>query len=408
MDHHDTVTVPDSGGVAGEMAWIQRNSPLLDSYVRELVGDGSFQGLRVAVALHLDPKTGFLATVLQDAGAEVVVGGSNPRTTRDDVVEHLRRHGIETVGRRGEPVEDWRAGLLAIGDSEPDLILDDGVELVVLMAEHQPEKLAKVRGICEKTTTGTVRMRELAAAGTVRLPPSLTVDEARCKHLFDNRHSTGQTTLLAISRLTGMLLSGKRIAILGYGWVGRGLAIYARALGAAVSVIEIDPVSALEAHMDGMAVGDHATCLPGADLVITATGVEHVLEGADFDLLDDGVVLANAGHSDFEIDLPGLVAAGAVGEPVSEHLTCYRLGAKRINVLCEGALVNISGGAGNQIEVIDLTFAVQALGARLLARGEIPPGVHSLPPEVDDAIARARLASLGISMPGDVEAVTVR
>ncbi|MEL7157177.1 MAG: adenosylhomocysteinase, partial [Actinomycetota bacterium] len=259
-------------------------------------------------------------------------------------------------------------------------------------------QFAALRGVTEQTTTGVARLRALDDAG--RLPfGAMAANDARCKHLFDNRYGTGQSTVQAIGDLTNMLLAGKQVAVFGYGWVGRGLGTYLRAMGARVTIVEVDPVKALEAHMDGHAVGAAAEALPSADLVITATGGIRAVSQAHFPLLKDGAVLANAGHHDQEIDVERLDRASTDRRVVRRGIECYRWnGTKDVLVLANGALVNIAGGLGHPIEIMDLSFAVQGLGCHELAVGRYQPGVHVLPRHVDDAIAAAKLAAQGITL----------
>lgn len=386
---------PDLG--EAQIAWVRRHSPVLDTFVRQLLGDGALQGVRVAVVVHLEAKTAFLATVLADAGADVVVAGSNPRTTRAEVVAALAARGLRVVSSPGEDRDRWQRELLEAADTVPDYLVDDGAELTTLMARHRPELFARLRGVSEQTTTGTTRLRAMQRAG--RLPfPALTANDARCKHLFDNGYGTGQTALQAVLRLTNRQLAGAAVAVVGYGFVGRGVARYARAMNARTMVAEIDPVRALEAHMDGHTVGPLARLLPEATIVITATGGINALAGRDIDSLRDGAVLANVGHHDREIDVDGLAARSDSWEELRPGIRSYRLGERRVHLLAGGALVNIAGGSGHPVEIMDLSFAVQGAGVHHLATTDVEPGVHKIPAELDDAIAAAKLASLGLAV----------
>ncbi|MEM9133812.1 MAG: adenosylhomocysteinase [Actinomycetota bacterium] len=378
--------------------WARRHSPVVDGHVRRTLADGALQGRRVAVVVHLEAKTAFLATVLADAGAQVVVAGSNPFSTRDEIAAALVERGIEVHSTRESGYEAWEKDLLAVADTGPEFIIDDGAELTLRMARHRPEQYALLRGVTEQTTTGVARLRSLHRAD--RLPfGALAANDARCKHLFDNRYGTGQSTLQAIGDLTNMLLAGKVFAVVGYGWVGRGVATYIRALGGRAVVIEIDPVKALEAHMDGHDVSDAAGALPAADFVITASGGLRAIAERHVELLKDGAILANAGHDDREIDVEALDRGSTARRIVRRGIEHFRWGgSKDVFVLANGALVNIAGGLGHPIEIMDLSFAVQGLGCHQLAVGDYEPGVHVLPREVDDAIAAAKLASQGISL----------
>jgi len=370
---------------------------VLDGFVRERLADGALAGVRVAVVVHLEAKTAFLATVLADAGASVVVAGSNPRTTRGEVVDALLERGLTVVANPGGDHDSWHHELLAAADTEPEFVIDDGAELTLRMARHRPDLFARLQGVTEETTTGTSRLRTMARDGLLPFP-ALTANNARCKHLFDNVYGTGQTSLQALLRLTNRQLAGAHLAVVGYGFVGRGIARYARAMGARTHVVEIDPVRALEAHMDGHEVGSASDMLPEASMIVTATGGVRAIGAAEIPSLRDDVILANAGHHDLEIDVDALERAASIMEPARAGVTTYRLGAKQIHVLVGGALVNIAGGMGHPVEIMDLSFAVQGLGAHYLASTPLPAGLHVIPPALDDAIAAARLRSLGVNL----------
>ena len=384
-------------GALGEsqIEWVRQRSPVLNGFVRQRLSDGALRGVKLAVVLQLEAKTAFLATVLADAGAKVVVAGSNPRTTRGPVVQALSERGLTVVARPGGDYDSWERELLAAADTEPDYVLDDGAELTVRMARHRPELFARLRGVSEETTTGTIRLQAMEAEQLLPFP-ALSANNARCKHLFDNVYGTGQTTLQAVLKLTNRQIGGARIAVVGYGFVGRGIARFARAMGARTYVIEIDPVRALEAYMDGHTVGAPQDVLPAATFVITATGGVRAIGERELPLLRNDVVLANAGHEDLEIDFGALVKAATGFERPRHGVETFRLDDRDIHLLTGGALVNIAGGMGHPVEIMDLSFAVQALGAHHLVTNELSPGVHVLPKDLDDAIAAAKLTSLGI------------
>lgn len=381
-----------------QIEWVSRHSPVLNGFVRRALADGALKGARIAVVVHLEAKTAFLATVLADAGAEVVVAGSNPRTTRGPVVEALKARGLTVVSRPDGDHASWERELLAAADWGPDYIIDDGAELTMRMGKFRPQLYARLKGVSEETTTGTARLNALRKAG--KLPfAALTANDARCKHLFDNRYATGQTTLQAILRLTNRQIAGARVVVIGYGYVGRGIALYAKAMGAHSRVVEIDPVRALEAHMDGHKVGTAADMLPGATMVIAATGGMRAIGRSEFAHLDHDVLLANAGHHDLEIDVEALADLTNDRSEARPGITTYRVHGRDLNVLSGGALVNIAGGSGHPVEIMDLTFAVQGLGAHHLITANLAPGVvHIIPKALDDAIAAAKLESMGIEL----------
>ncbi len=378
--------------------WAREHSPVVDGFLRERLSDGSLVGRRIALVVHLEAKTAFLATVLADAGAHVVVAGSNPFSTRDEIAAALVERGIEVHSTRNSGYEAWEKDLLHIADIGPEFIIDDGAELTIRMAEFRPDLYAELKGVTEQTTTGVARLRALEAAG--RLPfPALAANDAACKHLFDNRYGTGQSVVQAMLNLTNMLMPGKRVAIIGYGWVGRGLATYVRAMGGHPIVIEIDPVKALEAFMDGHVVSAAAEALPEADFVITATGGKRAIGPKHFPMLKSGAILANAGHHDLEVDVESLDEQSSSARTVREGIDRYLWhGEKPLFVLASGALVNIAGGLGHPIEIMDLSFAVQGVGCHELVVGDYSPGVSVISPELDAAIATAKLASHGISL----------
>jgi len=381
---------------AGEqrIAWVARHSPVLNGLARARLADGALRGKRVAVVVHLEAKTAYLASLLAEAGAEVVAAGSNPGTTQDAVAAALVARGIEVHATHGASPDEFVADLLAAADAEPDIVVDDGAELTGRIVSSRPALVERLRGVTEETTTGVARLRALEAAG--RLPfPAIAANDASCKHLYDNRYGTGQTTIEAILRLTNLLAAGKELCVVGYGWVGRGVARYAAGNGARVTVVEIDPVKALEAYMDGHRVAGPEG-FADADVVVTATGGVAAVGREALALLKDGAVLANAGHDDREIDVEAL----GPGEEVRPGVTRHDLGGGRhVYLLVQGRLVNIAGGDGHPVEIMDLSFSVQALAAHLLASVELPPGVQPFPEELDREIARTKLDSLGVTLP---------
>lgn len=375
--------------------WVDRYSPVLNGLVKQSLSDGSLRGKKIAVVVHLEAKTAFLALVLANAGAEVIVAGSNPRTTQASVVAALRERGITVTAEAGGTMASWEKELLAAADHAPEYIIDDGAELTMRVGMHRPELYAQIKGVSEETTTGTQRLYAMEAAN--RLPfPALTANNARCKHLFDNRYGTGQTTLQALLRLTNRQLAGAVLTVIGYGYVGRGIAEYAKRMGARVRIVETDPVRAVEAHMDGQIVGAAKDLVPGANFIVTATGGIRALGEPEFGWLEHDAVIANAGHHDLEIDVEALASIATSQAHGRHEITTFKLGQREVHLLSHGALVNIAGGSGHPVEIMDLTFSVQGLGAHHLVNTPLPPGVHVLPKEVDDSIASAMLAAKNI------------
>jgi adenosylhomocysteinase len=371
--------------------------------LRDRLGDGALSGRKVAVVVHLEAKTACLVLALQEAGARVVAAGSNPLSTQDTVCAALVERGVEVHARHGVTQAEFTADLLAVAETGPELVIDDGLELTRRTAEHRPDLYARLQGVSEETTTGVARLRALEAEG--RLPfPAIAANDAKCKHMFDNPYGTGQTTLTALLALTNVLAAGREFCIVGYGWVGKGLARAADGLGGRVTVVELDPVRALTAHMDGYRVAPLMSALPDADVVLTATGLIEAVGAEAFPYLKDGALLANAGHHDREIDVPALAAEADEVIDARPKVKTYVLGKRRVHVLVDGALVNIAGLDGNPIEIMDLSFSVQALSAHLLASGGVPAGVNRFPEALDDLIARTKLATLGIELDDPTEA----
>ena len=377
--------------------------PVLHRLLEERLSDGALAGRKLAVVVHLEAKTACLVLALQEAGAHLVAAGSNPLSTQDAVCAALVERGIEVHARHGVSQAEFTADLLAVAETGPQIVIDDGLELSRRTAEHRPDLYAQLQGVSEETTTGVARLRALEAEG--RLPfPAIAANDAKCKHMFDNPYGTGQTTLTALLALTNVLAAGREFCIVGYGWVGRGLARAADGLGGRVTVVELDPVRALTAHMDGYRVAPLASALPDADVVLTATGLIEAIGADAFASLKDGVLLANAGHHDREIDVPALAAEADEVIDARPKIKTYVLGERRVNVLVDGALVNIAGLDGNPIEIMDLSFSVQALSVHLLASGGVPAGLNRFPDELDDLIARTKLATLGIELDDPTEA----
>ena len=376
--------------------------PVLRALASRL-SDGALRGRKVAVVVHLEAKTACLVLALREAGAEVVAAGSNPLSTQDAVCAALVERGVEVHARHGVSQEEFTADLLAVAETGPELVIDDGLELTRRMAERRPDLFERLQGVSEETTTGVARLRALEREGMLGFP-AVAANDARCKHMFDNPYGTGQTTLTAILALTNVLAAGREFCIVGYGWVGKGLAKAAHGLGGRVTVVELDPVRALTAHMDGFRVAPLRSALPDADVVITATGLIEAVGADAVGLLKDGVLLANAGHHDREIDVAAIAAQAGETIDARPGVRTYVGGDRRVHVLVDGALVNIAGLDGNPIEIMDLSFSVQALSIHTLAQGALPAGLNRFPDELDDLIARTKLETLGIVLDDPTDA----
>jgi adenosylhomocysteinase len=383
-----------------KIAWVAQHAHTMNAFARKRLGDGALKGRRIAIAVHLEAKTAYLAWLFHEAGAEVAVTGSNPFSTQDDVAAALVARGLTVHALHAASPETFDEHLLSTLDFAPDLIVDDGAELVTRLHQHRRDLLPGVRGASEETTSGVIRLKAMEADGALEIPV-IAANDARCKHLFDNIYGTGQSTLTAILSATNLLLAGKTVVVSGYGQVGRGLALYCRGFGARVLVVEVDAVKALDAASNGFDVQTMVEAAPQGDVFLTGTGSIGVLRQEHFELMKDGALLANAGNYAHEIDVAALSRLAVEERDVRRHVTEYVLtDGRRIHVLVQGALVNIAASDGHPVEIMDLSFSVQALSVHFLARhaGELPPGVHRLPADIDEEIARVRLELLGMRL----------
>jgi adenosylhomocysteinase len=374
--------------------------PVLRSIRERLAADPPFRGLRVGACLHVTAETACLVRALAAGGADVALCAANPLTTQDEVVAALVADGCAAHGRRGEDADAYAAGVVAVVDGAPQVTLDDGADLLTVLHAARPELLEGLVGGTEETTTGLVRLRALESEGRLSCPV-IAVNEARTERLFNDHYGTGQSTLDGILRATNLLLAGKTMVVLGYGWTGKGVALRARGAGAQVVVCEVDPMRALEARMEGFEVMPALDAAERGDVFVTVTGNRDVLSRDHFARMKDGAVLANAGHFDVEIDLKALGDA-AVSPPrdVLPLVAQYDLGDRRLNLLASGRVVNLAAGQGHPAAVMDMSFANQVLAVEhLVAHGaELGAGVHPVPEAIDREVARLKLASLGVEI----------
>ncbi|HLN06102.1 MAG TPA: adenosylhomocysteinase [Acidimicrobiales bacterium] len=386
------------------IAWADRDMPVLKSIRERFELERPLDGLVVGACLHVTTETANLLKTLKAGGATVVACASNPLSTQDDVAASLvADEGIATFAVKGEDHERYYRHIDAVLDRHPQLTLDDGCDLVSRLHQLRPHQLAEVIGGTEETTTGVIRLRAMEAAGALGYP-IVAVNDADTKHLFDNRYGTGQSTLDGIIRATNLLLAGKRFVVAGYGFCGKGVAARARGMGALVTVTEIDPLRALEAVMDGFRVEPMAVAAREGEVFVTVTGNREVLRAEHFADMRDGAILANAGHFDIEIDLVALerMAEGRrrIVRPMVEEFTVVASDGsqRRLLVLAEGRLVNLSAAEGHPAAVMDLSFANQALAAEWVAvrRGELENRVYGVPADVDTEIAKLKLETMGI------------
>ena len=380
--------------------WVKHNMPVLSLLEEDFRRNRPFVGLRVSLSIHLEAKTAYLALVLAAGGAKVSVTGSNPLSTKDDVVAALAETGVSVYAIHGASEEAYKEYLDYTLSCRPHIVVDDGGDLVHHLHEERKEWSAEVLGACEETTAGVIRAKARERDGRL-LFPVVAVNDADCKHLFDNRYGTGESALEGIMRATNLVVSGKTVVIAGYGWCGKGCAQRASWFGARVIVTEIDPVKALEAVMDGFMVLPMDQAAPLGDIFLTVTGCRDVLTQNHFKAMKDGVILANAGHFFEEIDLKGLAACCSESVIRRENVRGYRMTDGRwINVLGEGRLVNIVCGDGHPAEIMDMSFALQAVSARYVAkegRG-LKKAVIPVPEDLDKMVARLKLSALGVGI----------
>jgi adenosylhomocysteinase len=383
-----------------KIEWVRRNMPILRQLEQRFAAERPFAGKRLAVCIHLEAKTAYLALVLRAGGADVAVTGSNPESTKDDVVAALAAEGLHVYARHGAPPDEMRRYMGLALELVPHVVIDDGGDLVELLHESHRKYAKEMLGACEETTSGVLRARARAKAGRLDFAVVL-VNDARCKYLFDNVHGTGQSVWDGVIRTTNLVLAGKTVVIVGYGWCGKGCALRAQGLGAHVVVCEVDPVKAADALMHGCRVLPLAEACRIADVVLTVTGVRHTLRAEHFGLLKDNVLLANAGHFWEEIDVEGLGKAAVERKPLRANVEGFRLGDGRwLNLLGGGNIVNISCADGHPAEIMDMSFALQALAAlHVVERGNsLAPDCHPVPAAIDEQVARLKLAAAGVSI----------
>jgi adenosylhomocysteinase len=385
-----------AGAGEARIDWAEGQMPVLRSIRERFAAERPLDGTVVGACLHVTSETAVLVRTLAAGGADVALCASNPFATQDDVAAALAAAGAEVHAVRGDDAEAWAGRVAAVVARAPRITLDDGADLLSALHLARPDLLDGMLGGTEETTTGLVRLRALHAEGRLACPV-FAVNEAITER-FNDRFGTGQSTLDGILRTTNLLLAGRTLVVLGYGWTGKGVALRAAGLGASVVVCEVDPLRALEARMDGFEVLPALEAAERGDVFVTVTGGRGVLRAEHFERMKDGAVLANAGHFDVEIELEALRAGADSVREVRPLVEQYRYGGRRLNLLAGGRVVNLAAAEGHPAAVMDISFALQALAAETLARraGELEPGVHPVPEEVDREVAALKLASLGV------------
>ena len=383
-----------------KIKWVQRHMPVLETIKKQFKEEKPFEGITIGSCLHLEPKTINLGLTLQAGGAEVVMTGCNPLSTQDDATAAGAKLGLNMYGWTGETNEEYYEQLNNVLDYEPDIVIDDGADLIFMIHKERPELLKKLRGGCEETTTGIHRLKAMHKDKALKIPV-MAVNDSYMKYLFDNRYGTGQSTFDSIMGSTNSVIAGQTVVVCGYGWCGRGIAMRADGLGANVIVTEVDPIRALEAKMDGYREKKIKKALEEADIAITATGNKDIISGDDFKHVKDGCMLANSGHFNVEINENDLLAQAVSHESLKPDIESYEMpDGRSIYLLAGGRLVNLAGqyGQGHPAEIMDLSFAMQALSAKRLLNEDMEPGVYKTRDETDIEIAKLKLKTMGVEI----------
>ena len=387
---------------SGEMKinWVERNMPVLRGIGEDFKREKPFAGMKVALSVHLEAKTAYLCRVMEMGGAEMYVTGSNPLSTQDDVAAALVAGGMNVFAEYGCSMEQYEQCLEEVLKVGPNIIIDDGGDLVHLMHTKYTDLIPNVIGGCEETTTGINRLKIMSRKGELKFP-MVMVNDADCKHMFDNRYGTGQSVWDGICRTTNLIVAGKYVVISGYGWCGKGVTLRAKGLGAKVIVTETDPVRALEAVMDGYEVMPMAEAAKIGDIFCTVTGGRDIITAEHFPLMKDGAILSNAGHFNIEVDMEALEKMAVRKYEARHNIQGYVMpDGRTLFTIAEGRLVNLAAADGHPAEIMDMSFAIQALSARFLAlnKGKLAADVVAVPKDIDEAVARRKLKAMGVEI----------
>ena len=384
--------------------WVRHHMPLLEGLERDFRETKPFKGLKVALSVHLEAKTAHLCEVLADGGAEMYITGSNPLSTQDDVAAALVHEGLNVFAVHGASPEEYERGIRKVIEAGPNIIIDDGGDIVTMIHENYPELIANVIGGCEETTTGILRLQAMNREKRL-LFPMMLVNDAACKHFFDNRYGTGQSVWDGINRTTNLIVAGKYVVVAGYGWCGKGVAMRAKGLGAKVIVTEVDPVKAMEAVMDGFRVMPMSEAAAEGDIFVTVTGCEDVITKEHFLKMKDGAICCNAGHFDCEVSVSDLKEIAVKESVARQNIQQYDLpNGRKVYVLAEGRLVNLAAGDGHPAEIMDMSFAIQALSAKYLVENkdsisrEKGNMLNVVPESIDREVAFRKLDDWGIGI----------
>jgi adenosylhomocysteinase len=380
--------------------WVRAHMPVLNRIREQFEKEQPFKGLKVAISLHLEAKTAYLAKVVKAGGADVTITGSNPLSTQDDVCAALVEDGVTVFAKYNPDPKEYKQLFIHTLEMKPDLIIDDGGDLVSILHSERQDLLEQVRGGAEETTTGILRLKAMEKEGKLKFP-MVAVNDAYCKYLFDNRYGTGQSVWDGINRTTNLVVAGKTVVVVGYGWCGKGVAMRAKGLGANVVVTEIDAIKAVEAYMDGFTVLPMTEAAKVGDFFVTVTGNRDVIRGEHYKVMKDGAILANAGHFDVEVNKPELAALTVSKRTVRRNIEEFKLAdGRKIYLLAEGRLVNLAAGDGHPAEIMDMTFALQAMSLKYVNDHyeSIGNKVVDVPYELDEQVARVKLESIGTSI----------
>ena len=383
-----------------KISWASRNMPILNGIAKQFEAEKPLAGMKIALSVHMEAKTAFLCRVLALGGAQMHVTGCNPLSTQDDVAAAVAAGGIDVHAYHGATAEEYDRHLCAVLEAGPNIIIDDGGDLVGLLHGKLSHLIPNVLGGCEETTTGIHRLKQMVNEGKLRFP-MVMVNEADSKHLFDNRYGTGQSVWDGINRTTNLIVAGKTVVVAGYGWCGKGVSLRAKGFGARVIVTEIDPIKAIEAHMDGFDVMTMDKAAALGDIFVTVTGCSDVLTEKHFKKMKDGAIMCNAGHFDVEINIMELGALAAERYEARQNIEGFRMpDGRTLFLLAQGRLVNLASGDGHPAEIMDMSFAIQALCAKFIARHgkNLPVDVIPVPKEIDDTVASRKLQTLGVDI----------
>ncbi len=381
-----------------KIEWAKSHMPLLNGIQKDFEKNRPLEGLRVALSVHLEAKTAYLCRVLASGGADMYITGSNPLSTQDDVAAALAKGGLRVYAWHDATPEEYNRHVRMVVEKGPHIVIDDGGDLVNMLHNEFPNLCDDVLGGCEETTTGVMRLVAMHNDNALRFPMIL-VNDAECKHLFDNRYGTGQSVWDAINKTTNLIAAGKTTVVNGYGWCGKGVAMRAKGQGCQVVVTEIDPVRALEAHMDGFAVMTMDQAAPVGDIFVTVTGNRDIITKDHFAKMKDGAILCNAGHFDVEIDMVGIRDMATETKEQRHNIVGYKMPSGNwLSVLGEGRLVNLAAGDGHPVEIMDMSFAIQALSAQYLAQNKVTEKILPVPKAIDHDVARRKLAYTGLDI----------